>query len=425
MPRRIIRPATALAVGALLLSAPAGARQARVITVGSDTALAAAVAALGRSGGTILLRPGTYRRLMVRVKPARRLHIRGTSGVRIERVVFDGAVRVSLGGVVIRPLTRDASIEVWRSWRIDLHDLVVTARGTRFAAGIVLADAHRTTVRRSRFTHCGDRAPQMVNCLTLYRWTSHVTVEDNWFRDCFGCDFINGRFRSHLTIRRNRFDRALPCGMGRFRCGHNDLVQLFGGKSLLVERNRFGIYRLGGAQLYLTNGMDQAVIRNNVFLGTDPGVPRYRARVGLILGSGESRRLPYYARVVNNTFLSGATRTNGYAGSLRMSSRYGSVPRIRRPVLANNVIRLLRTTWPVCAAVRASLRNVVVLGEPCSPDDDLGSVYLDRRGRPTGASTLLIDQASRSQAPPRDFAGGRRRGAPDVGAYEYRGRTSG
>jgi hypothetical protein len=324
--------------------------------------------------------------------------------------------------VAIRPSGGDASIEVWRSWRIDLHDLVVTARGTPFAAGIVLADAHRTTVRRSRFTHCGDRAPQMVNCLTLYRWSSHVTVEGNWFHDCFGCDFVNGRFRSHLTIRRNRFERALPCSMGRFRCGHNDLVQLFGGRRLLVERNRFGLYRLGGAQLYVTNGMDRAVIRNNVFLGTDPHVPRYRARIGLILGSGESRRLPHYARVVNNTFLSGARRTNGYAASLRMSSRFGAVPRAKRPVVANNVIRLLETTWPVCAVVKSSVRNVVVRGERCSFDDDLGDANVDRHGRPTAASRLLIDQASRRQAPARDLTGRRRRGSPDIGAYEFRGR---
>ena len=402
-----------------------GRSKERTLRVGNDRQLAAAVQRLRHSGGTILLRRGAYGRLIVSVRPSRPLRILGTGGVRLERVLFDRASRVSLGRVAIRPDVRDASLEVWRSWRIDLHDLVVTARGTRHAAGVVLADAHLTRVRRSRFTHCGDRAPQMVNCLTIFRWSSHLKIEDNWFHDCYGCDFVNGKFRSHLTIRRNRFERALPCGMGKFRCGHNDLVQLFGGKRLLVERNRFGLYRQGGAQLYLTNGMDQAVIRNNVFLGLDPRVPRYRSRIGLILGSGESKRLPHYARVVNNTFLSGARRVNGYAASLRMSSRYGSVARVRRPVLANNVIRLLETTWPVCGVVRASLRNVVVYGEPCSLDDDLGRPNLDRHGRPTASSALLIDQASARQAPARDHTGRRRRGAPDVGAYEFRGRAPG
>ena len=142
-------------------------------------------------------------------------------------------------------------------------------------------------------------------------------IEDNRFHDCFGCDFVNGRFGSHLTIRDNRFERALPCRMGRYRCGHNDLVQLFGGRRLLVARNHFGVYREGGAQLYLTNAVDYATIVNNVFVGTDPSVPGYRARMGIVIGSSESQRLPYYAQVVNNTILTGdaaATATPARSG---------------------------------------------------------------------------------------------------------------
>jgi hypothetical protein len=74
--------------------------------------------------------------------------------------------------------------------------------------------SRHVTIRRSRFTHCGERSPECVNCLMLYRRSRHVTVEDSWFHDRYGCDFIHGRFGSNLTIRRNRFERSLPC---RFR----------------------------------------------------------------------------------------------------------------------------------------------------------------------------------------------------------------
>jgi hypothetical protein len=286
---------------------------------------------------------------------------------------------------------------------------------------VTLSDAHGVTITRSAFNHCGDLAPAFVNCLLLLLPTSHVTVEWSRFHDCRGCDFVHGRFRSHLTLRGNRFERALPCPMGPVRCGHQDLVELFAGRWLRVERNHFGVYRLGGAQLYLTNAMDHALIRNNVFVGTDPRVPGYSARLGLVVGSSASQRMPLYARVVNNTILTGAERVDGYRGSLRMSSRYGSVPRAQRPMLANNVIGLLETPWPVCSVVR-STHNVVLRGRGCSRSDRVGPAFLDRAGRPTERSGLLIDRGDRRQAPSRDITGHRRVGRPDIGAYEYRAR---
>lgn len=423
--RRVVLLAacTALATGPTLATADSTAAD-RLHTrwVRGDAQLAAAVAALGRSGGRIVLRPGAYRELVVSVRPRRRLRITGPRGARIERVLFDGARRVSLGGITLRPARGDALIEVTASRHVELHDLLVTAQGTRHSASILLADARHVTIRRSRFTHCGDRAPDFVNCLLLYRPTSHVTVEDSWFHDCRGCDFVHGRFRSHLTLRRNRFERALPCRMGRHRCGHQDLVELFTGKWLRVEGNHFGVYRRGGAQLYITNDVDHALIRNNVFVGNDRRYPRYRARMGVIVGSAESKRLPHYARVVNNTILTGAARVDGYAGSIRMSSLYGRVPRVKRPVVANNILGLLKTPSHVCSAMRASVGNVVIRGNACSPSDQVGWAHLDRRGRPTAASWRVIDRGSAVHAPPRDVTGRRRLGRPDIGAYEYRGR---
>jgi hypothetical protein len=413
--------ALVVACTAALVPAAGSAAGPRTRFVRGDAQLASAVAALGRSGGLIVMRPGAYRQLVVSVKPARRLRIVGGRGVHIERVLFDGAARVSLGRVTLRPLTQDALIEATASHHLDLHDLVVTAGGTRRSASILLADAHHVTVRRSRFAHCGDRAPDFVNCLLLYRPTSHVTVEGNRFHDCRGCDFVHGRFTSHLTLRRNRFERALPCRMGRHRCGHQDLVELFSGRWLRVERNHFGVYRRGGAQLYITNDVDHALIRNNVFVAVDRRLPRYRARMGVIVGSAESKRLPHYARVVNNTILSGAARVDGYAGSIRLSSLYGRVPRARRPVVANNILGLLKTPAHVCNAMRDSVGNVVIRGSACSPSDQVGFAHLDRRGRPTAASWRVIDRGSAAHAPARDATGRRRHGRPDVGAYEYRG----
>ena len=207
------------------------------------------------------------------------------------------------------------------------------------------------------------------------------------------------------------------------RCGNQDLIELFAGRWLRVERNRFGVYKRGGTQLYFTDAVDRVVVANNLFVGTDPRVPGYRARIALVVGANGSQRLPYYVRIVNNTILTGATRRDGYAGSLRMPSRYGAVPLRKRPVVANNVIGLLRDPWRVCETARAFVANVVVRGRSCSPSDPVGRAHLDHRARPTAASTLLIDRAARRYAPRVDLTGKPRLGAPDIGAFEYRSRS--
>ena len=205
------------------------------------------------------------------------------------------------------------------------------------------------------------------------------------------------------------------------RCGHQDLVQLFAGKGLRVERNHFGVYKYGGAQLSLTGPVDHVSIANNVFVGTDSRLPGYRSRMAIIIGAKGSDRLPRFVEVVNNTILTGFKRIDGYAGSLRISRayRYGGYSRRQRPLIANNVIGLLRTWGRVCFGVRGSISNVVLEGHRCSRSDEVGPVYLDRGGRPTLRSQLLIDTASSNLAPTFDMTGSRRDSAPDIGAYEY------
>ena len=415
----IVSALVASAVGSALADSADAAAGSKRLYVSSDAGFQRAEEKLRRSGGTIVLLPRLYRRLTVSARSNRPLRILGTRGARVEDVYFYGARRVSFGRITVGPIRGDALVEVWKSRDIVLHDLVVTARGTRRAASVLIADGRRVTVRDSDFSHCGDRYWDFVNCVTLYRWTHDVTIEGNRFHDCLGCDFVHGRFGTRLVIRGNRFERSLPCRINPHRCGHQDLVQLFAGRRLRVVRNHFGVYKSGGAQLYLTNNVDYATIVNNIFVGADPRVPDYRVRMGIVIGSNASRRLPHYAKVLNNTILSGARRRDGYEGSIRMSSRYGSMQRWKRPIVANNVIALLETPGRVCLASQRFIRNVVIKGRSCSKADLVGPADLDGRGRPRAASSV-IDGANRHYAPATDVTGRLRGGAPDIGAFEYR-----
>jgi hypothetical protein len=413
----------ALAVGtAATLHGVGPAATSPTVWVGSESEFAAAVYRLAGSGGHIVLRPGTYRgTLVVPPRSGARLQIEGRPGTVVERVVLGGVDNVSIGRMRVSPVGGDAGVEVIESRHVELHDLFVTAQGTRRSASIRIPDSRRVTIRDSEFAHCGDRSPLFANCVLVLDWATDVVIEDSWFHDCEGCDFVHGRFGSRLTIRRNRFERALPCRIGRVRCGHQDLIELFAGRRLRVEGNRFGVYRVGGAQLYLTGPMSDVVVANNVFRGYDRRVPGYRARIGLIVGSAGTGPVPRYVRIVNNTILTGSRRSDGYAGSLRMSSRYGGLPKRVRPIVANNVIGVLERPNRVCSTARLAASNVIVRGSACSRSDVIGSPNLDRRGRPTGDSDLLIDRANRHWAPREDLTGRRRGRAPDVGAYEYDG----
>ena len=417
---RVAAVAACLALAVTVEASVAEGASGPTVRVGGQAQLDAASRRLRPTGGTILLRPRLYRELVVSWRAGKRLHIVGMRGTRIEQLVLDGARNVSVGRVTIRPIRGDALVDVRASRRVLLHDLVVTARGTRHRSGIRIPDSRHVRIRRSDFSHCGDRSPRFAHCVLLWRWASNVVIEDNRFHDCRGCDFVHGRFGAYLTVRRNRFERALPCrGMSAHRCGHQDLVQLFAGRHLRIARNHFGVYRSGGAQLYLTNAVDHATIVNNLFVGTDARVPGYRARMGIIVGSAASERLPRFAKILNNTILTGARRKDGYAGSIRMSSRYGSMLRRKRPIVANNVIGLLRARRHVCSAARLFARNVVLRGVRCSQSDRLGPADLDARGRPRRTSSV-VDAALRRYAPATDSTGNRRAGAPDIGAVEYR-----
>jgi hypothetical protein len=416
--RRSVLLALVSAVAAALPGPSAAAPREAVVRNASGFARAAA--AFRDRGGTIVLRPGAYGSLVLGPRSGGLLRIVGAGGVRVGRLVLDRTRHVSIGRLRLAPVGGDSVLELEGAVDVDLHDLLVSARGTSGRTSIFVASARHVRIRHSVFTHCGDASRDFAKCITLNRGAHDVVIEGNRFHDCHGCDFIHGRFGSRLTIRRNRFDRALPCHtMSRYRCGHNDLVQLFGGQWLRVEGNRFGVYRGGGAQLYLTDDVDHAVVVNNVFVGTDPRLPGYRARMAIVIGANESKRLPYYAEIVNNTILTGYRRRDGYAGSIRMSSLYGSVRLWKRPIVANNVIALLEDAWRVCAASQRFLDNIVLRGRKCAGPEAADEVDLDPTGRPHWDS-IVIGAANRDLAPRVDFTGRPRDADPDVGAYEWR-----
>lgn len=407
------------ALALLPVAAAASAAPSPLRVVSSQAQFATAVAELGRSGGRIAVLRGSYGELVVPPRSGPLLDISAQPGTRIGRLVLDRADDVAVRGVTVAPLGGDAVLEVRESGHVLLDRIHVTAAGTPFTATLTLPGSHDVTVSRSDLSHCGDESPAFANCVLL-SGVSRLRIEDSRFHDCLGCDFVHGRYGTGLTLLRNRFERALPCRQGGRRCMHQDLIELFSGKVLDVEQNVFGVYRRGGAQLYVTNDIDDVRIANNLFLGEDPRVPGYRPRVAIVIGSRGFVRVPHRVWIVNNTILSGATRVDGYRGSIRMSSMYGVVPRRDRPVVANNVIALLGVPHHVCAEVQRSLRNVVLVGTRCSASDTVGKAYLDSDGRPTAASTLLIGRASRRYAPRLDFTGRPRDARPDIGAFEYR-----
>ncbi len=390
------------------------------IHVRTDAQFAAAVRRLRFSGGTIKLAGTWFRGLEIGPRSWHQLRIVGTRRTHVEQLILKGTRRVSIGPLIVSPISQDARIQSLQSSRIDIHDVKFSAAGTRYAATLQLPISNRITVRRSEFTHCGDRAWHMVNCILLWQ-VNNLTVSDSIFHDCRGCDFINGRFGHNLALYRNHFARTLPCHMGAYRCGHQDLVQLFGGVGLDVRDNVFGVYKKGAAQLYVTNRMRRIRIVNNLFLGTDPRVPGYEARVAMVIGSAQTKHVPRDVRIVNNTVLTGARRVDGYLGSIRMTNQYGAVPLRARPVLANNVIAVLEDPNQVCSEVQASVSNLILQGEGCSTSDTIGGEIFGRAGRPTRYSAFLLGRANPALAPRRDITGAPRSPEPDIGAFQYRG----
>jgi len=299
---------------------------------------------------------------------------------------------------------------------------VTDDRGTRYRAIVFVASARRVRIRHSIFTHCGDRSPDFANCVTLNRGADNVIIEDNRFHDCLGCDFIHGRAGPKLRIQSNTFNRALACHHSWHKCGHQDMIELFLANGMVVRDNIFGVNQFGGAQLYMALAVDHVRVLDNLFLASDPRAPGVVPRAGILVGTKAALRVPHDVDIINNTILSGKRRPDHNALSIVVSHRYNVLKRAWQPLIANNILGKQLSPNLVCPRLRRSTHNVIAKGVACGSTDVVGDPLLNARERPTAASVLVIDKANPLYAPVFDLLGHRRRGPPDIGAYEYHGR---
>jgi hypothetical protein len=410
-------------LAALSLAAPAGATTHYVSTTSQ---FQTAVERIGNRAGTIVLRPGRYGGLSIADRLSTRwLTVRSQPGAQTRYIAVARASHVSLVGTRIVPYWgQPARLFVSGAHQVRLSG--ATVRGAHgLPAGVHIRSSSGVTVRGSDFSRCGEGRV----CANVFWGSSRVTLGGNAFHDCYGCDFVHAIGTSGLTLRLNTFDRALPgpCGVGG-ACNHQDLVQLFGGRAWLIERNRFGVYRAGAAQLYIsgqhpTHGV---TVRSNVFLRSDPAVPGVKAVSGIIVGNPPGYNgLPTGVVVAGNTVLSGAERVTqrdwkGVANSVIISQAYARLPPEQRPILVNNL--LARTSHPeyLCAGAQASGYNLFREGSPCSELDLAGDPLVDEGGFPTDGASPLVGRADPHWATPVDASGYPRDDQPDIGAYEWR-----
>lgn len=340
-----------------------------------------AVTAVRSTGGNIVLFPGRYAEPLVVSGPLTGfVRIIGRPGAIVQTLTLENTRHISVGPLRVNPLAGNALVTVTGSRNINLHDLKVSAQSTRRSAGLDISDSTWVSIQQSQFSHCGDRSPDWVNCLRVQSSARHVSVVHSWFHDCLGCDFVHGRIGAFLTVRDSRFERALPCRLsalglaavrsylGRYagvRCKHQDLIELFAGDDLRFVHNYFGVYKKGGAQLYVTGESRRTLIADNVFRGTDARVPGWQARVGILVGGGGGGPIPTYVRILRNEIYTGAKRNDGYEGSISISRGYGwRIPAAKRPVIAHNVIGVLETPSRLCNGARM-IDNTILRGRDC------------------------------------------------------------
>ena len=415
---------TLLALVAVAVAAPpAGAAEE---LVAQDAAqLDAALVELAETGGTVVLASRHHPRVVVRAQPRRWLTIVAARGATVGRVLVENARRVRLVRLHVTPRGGHARLEVRGSSSIVFNGLRLTGRGV-LRANAAVRNSGDVSFTGGEFTRCGEgRTPEAGYCLLL-RETSGVAITGNDFHDCFGCDFVHGVLNWNLTIRANAFHRARvgACGISIERCHHQDIIHLMRGGNVVVDRNILGVNQWpGAAQVYANGDMRGLTVTNNLFLATDPQLPGVRAKTAMWIGNRRDREPPRNVFIAHNTILSGAKRTlrgeqQPLLSSIFFPHAYAGLPLAERPVVANNVIQLLRTPHRMCPFARILSGNVIVKGERCGEANVVGHPRLDRAGRPTAASTLLIGRADDAFALPIDlFARGR--SDPDVGAFEY------
>jgi hypothetical protein len=312
----------------------------------------------------------------------------------------------------------DALLYVARSSSVRVEGATVFAKPSRVAR-VRFERSANVRLTGSDVSRCGDR----MNCIQM-PYSVNVGIAGNTFHDCYGCDFLAVRHVADVSIRRNTFDRALPNDCPTGVCWHPDLVQVYGGRKILIESNRFGISSHGAAQLYISGQYptDGVTVRSNVFLRSDP-VGAITSPTGIIVGNPTGHPgIPLNVVVAGNTILSGTARlTHGHwklvANGLIVSERFLEIPVEQRPIVVNNLIAAVSHPELLCTNAQVGYNHVTPA--PCSELDSSGDAMVDPDGFPQEGSPL-IGQAEPSWASTHDHDGFPRDHAPDIGAFEWR-----
>jgi hypothetical protein len=396
------------ALAGVMLAPDAGART-RVVS--SESGFRIAVSQMRASGGVVVVRAGSYGTLAVTNRAGRWLTVRARPGVSVRNLVIRNAARVRLVDVRVK----GGRLNVHSSRQVKLERVrIVRSR-------MSLAAANFVTISRSQFTRCGENREA---CLAT-GWgdwaSSHVRVIASRFYDCYGCDFIRGRIGTGFVLRGSILERAVPgpCG-AEWECNHQDGVQIGAGREILIEGNRFGLTAYGAGQLYFSQQIDGLTIRNNVFFGTDATLPDWIGWAAIIVGNHVvEEHFPRHVAIVNNTILTGSPRPDGLANSVYLSPSYANIPVEERPLIANNVLGLLRNPERLCTLGGVVIANAVKDGAACIEGGIVGDPMLDEWGVPLEGS-VVVDQADPAWATVNDLRGWARDATPDIGAFEFR-----
>jgi hypothetical protein len=405
----------------LVASACAGAESAAqpsapqaggpIIAVQDEASFKAALAK-ARAGTTIQLVDGDYPQLTVEKRSfAAPVFIVGSRNAKLAGIDFVGSINLVLKGVTITPpadVTAKITIEE-SSRKIVIDRVLVDGRDED--VGAFVRTEHGTsdvTVRNSELTNCG-RGGTCIRPGAL-----NLRVVGNRFYDCRSCTFIKGGVG--VLVRGNTFDLAhnVRCTGGPLSCPHNDLIQIMGGGPWTLVGNRFGDYEAGAAQVYVnpsltndTKPIHDVLIASNIFAGNGGQA----IRIGV--GQKSATPPPKNVRIVNNTILSGRRDT------LFLTDPWAQIPLGEGPLVANNILMSLNPS--ICG--RGRLVRNLVLRRPSCPNNPTGNAKLDKRtAAPTAKSLLVVDKADPRYAPKTDFYGRLRRGPPDLGAIELKGR---
>jgi hypothetical protein len=406
--------APACAGGEESAARPAATQASNATIPAHDEASFDAAIAKARAGDTIQLADGSYPTLEVsgRAYSGRPVRIVGSRNAKLAGILFLNSSNLVLEGVTITPPGGEmARLAVRNGSRgIVIERVLVDGRDENAGAALVTSDdASDVTIRGSELTNCGRGG----GCVRL--GAKNLRVIQNKFFDCRSCDFIKGGGQGAL-VQGNTFDLAhnVECRGGPASCPHNNLIHIMGGASWTIVGNRFGAAKAGSGQIYVNptvrsadNPIRSLLIASNIFTGdTGMGI-----RIGI--GQRSAAPPPGNVRIVNNTILSGRLT------SVMLVIPWAQVPEAQRPLVANNIMRKVN---PGNCPRGRFVSNLVLQGTPC-PGDAIGNPKLDAKSSvPTAESRLVIDRADPRYAPKTDLLGKARRGAPDRGAVEYRGR---